>query len=317
MTDTERQIRETAKQLLKEGRVDLIIGYGRGTLPLRSVPLFVRTPEEAEGLIWDATCENSLAKFLMRRRGQRVGIVARGCDLRAVVEGIKERQLARENVYSIGVGCRGLVDRAKVERHLAGKEIGEAVVRDDLILIRGDGYEEKLMLSDFLDGSCAVCRYPNPLLSDVFVGERVPQPRSEGEFRIVEEMERLSPAERWARISGELSRCIRCYACREACPLCYCPECFASCTMPSWVGKSMDPSDTMLYHIVRALHLAGRCVDCGACSRACPMNIDLRPMNKKLEKEVRTRFGYDSGVNLEETSVMGSYRAEDAQEFIM
>jgi Na+-translocating ferredoxin:NAD+ oxidoreductase RnfC subunit len=87
--------------------------------------------------------------------------------------------------------------------------------------------------------------------------------------------------------------------------------------MPSWVGKSMDPSDTMLYHIVRALHLAGRCVDCGACSRACPMNIDLRPMNKKLEKEVRTRFGYDSGVNLEETSVMGSYRAEDAQEFIM
>lgn len=316
MSETETQIREIARKLLEEKKVDLVIGYGRGTLPLRSAPLFVRTPVEAEGLIWDATCENSLAKFVMKRRGTRVAVVVKGCDLRAIAEGLKEHQILRDEIYLIGVGCRGLIDRRGIERRLSGKEIQEAEVQGDSIVVRGDGFEEKLALRDFLDPSCAICRYPNPIFFDVFVGEKAPETVPKDEFKAVEEIEKMPLEERWNLFSRELSRCIRCYACREACPLCYCPECFVTCTTPSWVGKSTDPSDAMLYHVVRALHLAGRCVDCGACSRACPMNIDLRLLNKKLEKEVRTRFGYDAGSNLEEPSALGTYRTEDAQEFI-
>jgi len=86
--------------------------------------------------------------------------------------------------------------------------------------------------------------------------------------------------------------------------------------MPEWFGKTTDISDTMIYHIVRAFHIAGRCVDCGACSRACPMNINLRELVKKAEKILKERYNHKAGLSLEEAPPLGEFKMDDSQEFI-
>jgi ferredoxin len=150
----------------------------------------------------------------------------------------------------------------------------------------------------------------------VLVGEKVPETAGKDEFSEVTDLESKSAEERWKHFKEELSKCIRCYACRNVCPLCYCKMCFVDQTMPAWFGKTNDLADTMIYHIVRAFHMAGRCVDCGACSRACPMNINLRELAKKIEKIMKERYGYEAGVSLEKMPPLGEFEMEDPQEFI-
>jgi len=267
-------------------------------------------------LTWDSTCEANLTKYLLDR-DERIGIVAKGCDSRSIVVGIAEGQIDREKVVIIGVPCRGVINRKKVEAELDGQEIREATVNDEEIKVRGEGFERVLPTKNFLCDSCLSCRHRNPAFYDMMVGEMVPDVVEADEFARVEELESKSSEERWNYFVEELGSCIRCYACRNVCPLCYCKECFVDETMPQWFGKTDDLSDTMIFHIVRAFHLAGRCVDCGACSRACPMEIDLRTLTKKTEKIVKERFNYEAGTDPEETPVLGTFKQEDSQEFII
>ena len=132
----------------------------------------------------------------------------------------------------------------------------------------------------------------------------------------MEELEGQSADERWAYFTREFSRCIRCYACRQACPSCYCPECFVDQSQPAWFGKSDDQADVVAFHLVRMYHLAGRCLDCGACARACPMHIDLRRLHKKLDKDVRELYDYEAGVDLEANPPLSTFQTDDPQDFI-
>ena len=128
--------------------------------------------------------------------------------------------------------------------------------------------------------------------------------------------EARSPQERWDILSAELSRCIRCYACRAACPNCYCPTCFVDASRPRRVGRTNDLSDNVIFHLMRAMHMAGRCVECGACARACPMEIDLARINRKVSRIVRERFGAESGMSLDDPLPLAAFDTEDKQEFI-
>ena len=147
---------------------------------------------------------------------------------------------------------------------------------------------------------------------------RQPVPDSAGdtEFADVSDLESKPAAERWKHFKEELSKCIRCYACKNVCPLCYCKTCFVDQTMPAWFGKTTDLSDTLIYHIVRAFHVAGRCVGCGACSRACPMDIDLSELLRKTEKIMKERYNYEAGLSLQEVPPLGEFSLDDSQEFI-
>lgn len=152
-------------------------------------------------------------------------------------------------------------------------------------------------------------------LSDEFIG----QPAAEtpaGPDPGLEAFESRSPEQRWEFISTELDRCIRCYACRQVCPNCYCPTCFVDVGRPQWVGRTPDRSDNILFHLMRAMHMAGRCVECGACARACPMGIDLMLINRKVSKIVLDRFGHRSGVGLDDELPLAGFSPEDRQEFI-
>jgi ferredoxin len=324
MNDLTTQLRELARALFADGKVESIVGYEEGSLPLRTSPCVVRHADDVGRLVWDARCENNLAVYLrdVCREGNKVGIVAKGCDGRAIVGMLVEKQLDRENLHIIAIPCRGVIDRKKIENAIAGREILEAVVRDREIVLELDDTassaprHQVLPLEQFLCASCRTCLRPTAPLYDVLVGEPAPAIEPGDGFEDVGALEARPPGERWAHFAHEFARCIRCYACREACPLCYCTECLVDQTQPAWFGKTDDLSDTLIFHLMRALHLAGQCVDCGACSRACPMDIDLRALNRKMIKDAAEWYGYQAGLNLEAVPPLATFQADDPQEFI-
>jgi ferredoxin len=323
MSELETKLRETARQLLADEKVDLIIGYAPGTLPLRTKPCFVYDPEQADQLVWNTSCENTLATYL-QDIDQKVGIVAKGCDARAIVTKIVEHQVERENVVILGVPCQGVIDRQRIEAQLGGREILEAQITNGRLELRGADFEETLDLQEALCEDCVVCRHKNPTEYDILIGDEdsgdhvasANGQTAKGVRPTVEEFETWSADQRWEYFSQEFSRCIRCYACREACPVCYCTECFVDQSQPNWFGKSDQLSDVMAFHLVRIYHVAGRCLDCGACERACSMHIDLRTLGRKLEKDVRELFSFEPGMDVEGAPLLGSFRPDDPQEFI-
>ena len=315
MDDITAAMRQTARKLLEEDKVDVIIGFEDGTLPLRSSPCFIRSSDGVERLTWNSSCENNLAQYLPGRT-ERVGIIAKGCDSRAIVGLIQEKQIGRDQVVILGVPCQGMIDRKKVEQALEGKEISGAEEKGEEISVQGAGFDKTLPRTDLLHQSCKTCRHRNPRVYDFLLGDKVAESENVDEYADVKEFDRKSAEQRWDYLSNELSKCIRCYACRNACPFCYCRECFVDSSRPQWIGKTTDITDTQLFHLIRALHLAGRCVGCAACERACPMGVNLMMLNKKLEEDVEELFGYKAGLSLEELPPLATYKPEDQQEFI-
>lgn len=314
MQQNEKHLREVAEKLLTDKKVDVIIGYERGTLPLRTRPTFIREPDETKKLVWNSGCENNLSFYLKTAKG-KVGIVAKGCDARSIVELIKERQVKREDIFIIGVPCPGIIDRKKIEDTLEGRDLQEGVESDSQVILKGEGFEEKVDKDKLLHSSCTTCTHRNPVLYDTLIGKEIPEPKMD-EYSDVEEFSSKPDNERWTYFNDETSRCIRCYACRNACPSCYCPQCFVDQSFPTWFGRTPHPSDTLIFHMIRTLHTAGRCVDCGTCSRVCPMNVELQILNKKAEKDVKELYGYEVGTNLEELPPMATFKIDDPQEFI-
>ena len=315
MDSLENSVRDLAKKLLSEKRVDLVIGYEQGKIPLRTSPCFVDKTENVDRLVWNVSCEANLSKYLIGRK-EKVGVIAKACDARSIAVCIIEKQIAKERTLIIGVPCSGVIDRKKVAAKLGNKEALEAVVEGEMINLRGKGFELKLPILDFICDSCSTCKHRNPPVYDILVGEKTHELTEVEEFSSVTHLESRSSKERWEHFEKELGKCIRCYACRNVCPLCYCKVCFVDQTLPTWFGKTNELSDTMIYHLVRTFHMAGRCVDCGACSRACPMNIDLRELMKKIEKIMKDRFDYEAGIDLEKNPPLGEFKMDDSQEFI-
>lgn len=309
-------IQDAAKKALEEKKVDVVIGFSKGSLPLRSTPAFIRKPEDAEKLTWDYTCENNLANYLRKKKDQKVGVVVKGCDSRSIVALMKENQLVRDNLYIIGVPCSGMIDRKKVARLLDGKELLNAECDGDSVVLKGKDFSETVKLADVLHRSCAACCHKNPVVYDIMVGEAVPEQAED--FSDIEAFEAKSLEERRSYLTQELSKCIRCYACRNACPMCYCEECFVDCSNPQWIGKSAaNVQDNLLFQAVRVFHGAGRCTDCGACERACPMGIDLRILTRKLVKDVKDLFNTEAGVNMDDKPALATFDLNDPQPFLV
>lgn len=316
MSKLAEQIKDAAKKLLADQKVDLVIGFTEGSLPLRGTPFFARTPEEAEQLTWNLDCENNLANYLRKYKG-KVAVVAKGCDVRSIVALIKENQLDRDNLYIIGVPCSGMIDRKKVADLLGGQEVLAIEEDGDTVVIKGSNSSVTAKVADLLHNSCRDCSYGNPVIYDELIGELLPE-KEAADFNEIKKFEAKPTAERRAFMNSEFSKCIRCYACRNACPMCYCEECFVDCNQPEWIGKSAyNVEDNILFQVVRVFHLAGRCVDCGACERACPMSINLRLLTRKPVKDVKELFNAEAGVNLEDKPALATFTYDDSEAFLL
>lgn len=308
------KIKEISKGLLKEEKVDMIIGFRKGSDPLRSEPCMVNQPDKVDDLIWDSSCGMNLVNYLTNRK-EKIGILAKGCDSRNINTHIIENKIKREQLYIIGIPCTGMVDKTKAASSIS-EEVVEVKDNGDNVTVRGDKLEVVVDRAELLQDNCLVCTHRNPVVYDELVADPVEEQTDIDQFEDVKAIEALSAEERWQYFDSMLSSCIRCYACRNACPLCYCTTCFVDESVPQWVGKSDDPTDTKTFHLLRAFHCAGRCTDCGSCEQACPMNIKVRKLTKKLTKDCQELFGWEAGLNLETRPPLDNYRSEDPEDFI-
>ncbi len=318
MTSYTDKIREISKRLLKEGKVDMVIGFAKGSVPMMHQPMFAGNAGDVDRFAWDGNCGINLANYVTDRK-EKIGIVAKGCDARNLAVHIVENKISRDQLYIIGVPCTGMIDRHKITARVPG-EI-EALVEDEAgktVTVSGAGFSETFDRADVLQENCALCMHRNPVIYDELIADEVPE-QSEKEvdrYAAVRKVEEMSPDEKWAYFEDLLSDCIRCYACRNACPLCYCPTCFVDESKPQWVGKSVDPTDIRIFHFLRAYHCAGRCTDCGACVRSCPMGINVRALTKKLEKDCLENFGWEAGLTTDQRPPLDTFKPDDPEQFI-
>ena len=162
-------IRRISSNLLAEGRVDLVLGFKRGTLPMASVPAVARTPEEAQGFVWDANCRLNLANYITDRK-EKIGIIAKGCDTRNIVNHIMENKISRDRLHIIGVPCTGMVDKNRICA-LLNDEITEFKEEGDAILVRSAGQGRVLDKGEYLRDNCRTCTHRNPVIHDDLAGE--------------------------------------------------------------------------------------------------------------------------------------------------
>ena len=283
------ELRAKARQLLDEGEVSCVIGYEMG--PRGQVrPAFIYQPEEVERLVWNQDCTHNLVVYLHDRKappgkGQeppRVAIVVKPCDARALNVLLHEQQIERERVFIIGMACEGIR-----EAKASGSDVA------------------------ILQARCGRCTERVPVIYDALVGQPPEVEPLEEEWADVTELEAMTPQERLAFWTREFERCIRCYACRQVCPGCYCFECIAEQVDPLWMGIGIDLPEKTFFHVMRAYHLAGRCVDCAECERVCPMDIPLSLLNRKIAKEVASLFGYRTGEDATVPPPLATFRKDE------
>lgn len=340
-------VREVARRWLSEGAVRYVLGYERGSDGFIARPFAASAPEDAERLVWDPGCVGNLACYLIDewrrapKRGEEpdtrpVGIVVKGCDSRSIALLVQEHIITLDDVKVIGIPCKGTVDPRRMSAAWVNAGHAWDGPLDAVLCLDGEkvaaewgGGRAEFEWEDVVFEKCKVCRYPNPVIYDELACEVVAA--KDDDYADVKELDAMDVEERWAFWEGEFSRCVRCYACRNICPACYCKECSVArtdpaygprktplekaCT-PNWTEKTPTTADNLNFHLSRMYHLIGRCTNCNECDRACPMDIPLRLLTRKLERDTREMLGYEPGTSTDPRSLLAEYDADDPGGFI-
>ncbi len=270
-----KEMRKKIKELFASGEVDVVLGYREDSATGEVKAAVFKKNETLDDMVFDERCVQNLVNYLptLVARYGKVGIVLKGCDGRSLVTQLVEHRINKNQIVALGVGCEGV----KVD----GKDADKC---DD----------------------CATSMSP---VADFEFGRE--REKKDPIFSKVEEIERMSSADRWKFFADYFERCERCYACRQICPSCYCEICIADQQEPKWIEPSAKLSANTMWHLVRAYHLAGRCADCGECERVCPQEIPLRLLNNALEKAVNEMFGVRPGTLPEEVPPLVVLSKED------
>jgi ferredoxin len=168
--------------------------------------------------------------------------------------------------------------------------------------------------ADVLAERCVNCKSKKHVAYDELLGDEG-EVIDSGRFDEVARIEAMTPDERFAFWQNELSKCIRCNACRDACPACTCEKCVFDNPTSGVENKSPANSfEEKMFHIIRAFHVAGRCTDCGECSRVCPQNIPLHLLNRKFIKDINEFYGeYQAGAEVGSRAPLVDYTTEDLE----
>ena len=312
-----KELQNEIRKIMDHKDVKYVIAYRKGTYGFQTTPFFVSKREDVSQVIFSPFCLNNLAVYIKNEYGkEKIGIVLKGCDSRSLIQMINEKRIARDKLFIIGVPCSGVIDPKKLSKRISEPlENVDVVEKDDKLVFTVNGKKQKIPKKDIVFDKCIHCEYPTPLIYDYLVGDKI-KPLGKEDYCDVKDFEKKSLTDKWDFWEQQFDKCIRCYACRNVCPVCYCEKCMAEQLDPQWLRRSVNISENTVWHIIRAFHLAGRCTSCGECERACPMDIPLMLLNKKVEKDVKELFDYNAGKELDSKPLLAIFKPDDPQEDI-
>jgi formate dehydrogenase subunit beta len=307
---------ERASALLADGTVDRVLGWKAGEFGYDVTPAVFRSAQELEqSFVWNDFCGANFSKYLVKETlGEgKVLVFLKPCDTYSFNQLLTEHRFNREKVYAIGVPCDGMLDGGKL-RDRAG-ELASFAVEGDTVTVE-TLYDGTLTLprAELLPDRCVNCKSKKHVAYDELLGEDGDVLDSH-RFDEVERLERMTADERYAFWQNELSRCIRCNACRDVCPACTCEKCVFDNPNSGVENKAAANSfEEKLFHIIRAFHVAGRCTDCGECSRVCPQHIPLHLLNRKFIHDIDRFYGdYQAGAEVGSRAPIVNYSKDDLE----
>ncbi|MGD2103543.1 MAG: hypothetical protein PVJ55_00320 [Anaerolineae bacterium] len=248
------ELREHVTKALKD--LDGVLALRR--TEVGTAPYLFKSGDDLSGLVLDP--RYPLGKIISSlQRGYpeaEFGIVARACDLRALVEMAKREQIDPDRLYVLGTACTA--EQAQ-ECHCADPAPNPAP------------WPRVKAFGTAVDGAP-----PNPLVA---------------------RYEEMTLEERRSFWEQQFAKCLKCYGCRDICPECFCQSC--ALEDPLWVepGKLAPPFP--MFHLIKAMHMSGRCVACRQCELTCPAHIPLTVLYDLIQQDVEELLGYEPGAELE------------------
>ena len=307
-------------ELLESGEVQRVVGWKKGDLGYNPEPAYFETAEALKDFIYDGFCGANLSKYMIKAcdlEGKTL-VLLKPCDTYSFNQLIKEHRISKDKIYVIGVGCKGKLDIEKIKAMgikgitaISGVEITDAC---DTITVETVYGNKTVAYKDAMLERCHVCKGKEHKVYDELFFDSADTDDGD-RFAGVDYIESLSPEEKFEFFKKELSKCIRCNACRNVCPACSCRKCvFDSTKFDADRKANVDPFEESMFHIIRAFHVAGRCTDCGECSRVCPQGIPLHLFNRKFIKDINEFYGeYQAGAEVDERSPLTNFTFDDLE----
>ena len=265
----QERLKQKAIELLTNGTADRVLGWKTGEFCYDLTPAVFTTGEEVEkNFVFGAFAGANLSKYLIAesRKGGKVAVFLKPCDSYSFTQLLKEHRILRENVHVVGIACDGTCDIEKVKA-LGCEGITAVSEAEGKLAVQTLYGTHTIPKKDVLLERCVVCKSKKIVTFDELIGEQGEECES-SRFDEVAKLETMTPEERFAFWREELSRCIRCNACRNVCPACSCEKCVFDNPDSGVKNKAAaDSFEENMFHIIRAFHVASRCTDCGECSR--------------------------------------------------
>lgn len=307
-----------AIELLDNGTVNRVLGWKCGEFAYDVTPFVFDSKEQLQkDFVWNDFCGANFSKYLIKetlKGDEKVLVFLKPCDTYSFNQLLTEHRFDRQKVYAVGVPCNGMADINKIKK-LSGEGIISIESTDDGIKVSTLYDGDKIIdTNDALAERCINCKSKKHVAYDELLGETGDVIDSE-RFDEVAKLEAMTEDERFAFWQGELSRCIRCNACRDVCPACSCEHCVFDNPNSGVQNKAAaDSFEEKMFHIIRAFHVAGRCTDCGECSRVCPQGIPLHLLNRKFIKDINGFYGdYQAGDEVGSRAPLVNYTLDDAE----
>lgn len=306
-----------AVELLGNGTVNRVIGWKAGEFYYDNTPATFTSAEDVKALVYNGFCGANVSKYLVResKKEGKVLVFLKPCDTYSFNQLVKETRIKRENVYVVGIECQGHLNIEKIKAQGAEGVIGIEENGND-VLVKTLYGDVKVAKGEVMLEKCLSCKSKKHVAYDeLLIVNEMPEADANIRFSKVAELEKMTADERFSFWKSELSKCIRCNACRNVCPACTCTQCIFDNPDSTVAAKANDDKfEEKLFHIIRSFHVAGRCTDCGECSRVCPQNIPLHLINRKYIKDINEFYGeYQAGEDTTSKAPLTNYKLDDIE----